>query len=567
MNRVVAVLAACLLCAGMLSDAAAAPSSSSRRAARLPELTPPPSDALTRAWRRGELSDATYALQRARSLFERGRVAAAYGPVRRMEPRAATLVLRDLALRVPQLHGADRTLAESILARPTDGDADFLDDGYNVPEAPPACTKDVCVHYVTTKRGSIKDDRPSLVDSDSNGVPDYVDVASAVLQDEVWAREIDGYGFRPPKSDLGSPNDGGNAKLDVYLADVGDSGFYGYCTTDDPNLDRVLAGDRKFLDMSAYCVVDNDFSESQFPSGATGLDALRVTAAHEFFHAVQFAYDFFEDHWMLESGSTWMEDEVYDDINDNLQYLSAGALAKPQRSLDTGTAFTMYGNFVWWRYLTEHLDRDVVRRAWERADASKEAAFGDNYSIRATSSAIKSFGKKFGRIFTDFGAANFAPVESYEEGASYAAAVPQGAPVKRSFTLSSSKQKSGRFSAVLDHLTSAYVVFESGADGFSNGRLEVKVDGPKREASPQAKLLVIDEIGTVTAWRFQLDRRGAGTKLVSFEQGTVDKVVLALSNASIKFKGCFQGSPSVFSCGGTPVFDGARFTYGATLVH
>ena len=47
-----------------------------------------------------------------------------------------------------------------------------------------------------------------------------------------------------------------------------------------------------------------------------------MTAAHEFFHAVQFAYDAADDQWFMESTATWMEDEIYDDVNDNLQYLS-----------------------------------------------------------------------------------------------------------------------------------------------------------------------------------------------------------------------------------------------------
>jgi hypothetical protein len=37
---------------------------------------------------------------------------------------------------------------------------------------------------------------------------------------------------------------------------------------------------------------------------------LKVTAAHEFFHAVQFAYDIGEDGWLMESTATWMEEHV-----------------------------------------------------------------------------------------------------------------------------------------------------------------------------------------------------------------------------------------------------------------
>lgn len=47
--------------------------------------------------------------------------------------------------------------------------------------------------------------------------------------------------------------------VDIYLADVGANGLYGYCTTDDPN-----ALDPNIFDVSVFCVVDNDMSPAQF---------------------------------------------------------------------------------------------------------------------------------------------------------------------------------------------------------------------------------------------------------------------------------------------------------------
>ena len=100
-----------------------------------------------------------------------------------------------------------------------------------------------------------------------------------------------------------SPDHGPNDMLDVYLADVGASGLSGYVATDDPHAD-----DDTYLyrDYSAYIVVDDDFSVAQLgTSGGPG--GLRATAAHEFFHAVQYAYDSGEDAWLTEGTATWME--------------------------------------------------------------------------------------------------------------------------------------------------------------------------------------------------------------------------------------------------------------------
>jgi len=80
-------------------------------------LTRTAPDSLTRALARGELTQAQYALERAASLFHPGRVAARYGPITRPNPRDATLILRDLALRVRYLDSpADQARAAAGIA-------------------------------------------------------------------------------------------------------------------------------------------------------------------------------------------------------------------------------------------------------------------------------------------------------------------------------------------------------------------------------------------------------------------------------------------------------------------
>jgi hypothetical protein len=45
--------------------------------------------------------------------------------------------------------------------------------------------------------------------------------------------EVGELGYRAPLSDSTSPSNGGEGRLDIYLANLGDEGLYGYCTTDD----------------------------------------------------------------------------------------------------------------------------------------------------------------------------------------------------------------------------------------------------------------------------------------------------------------------------------------------
>ena len=143
---------------------------------------------------------------------------------------------------------------------------------------------------------------------------------------------------------------------------------------DDPHFDP--GSHYNFFDASAYCVVDNNFAEPIFPNH-TPLENLQVTAAHEFFHAVQFSYDAFEDQWFLEATATWMEDELYDAVNDNLQYLSSRPAGKAAVPLDKGATNVdpcchVYGDWIFFRYLTEKYSPGLVKTIWKNADASED---------------------------------------------------------------------------------------------------------------------------------------------------------------------------------------------------
>jgi hypothetical protein len=93
-----------------------APSAGAARTKPLPALTPVRTDALTRALARGQLTEAQYALERARSLFRPGAVRREFGDVAKPSPHDATPILRDLAVRFRFLSPADRAVARGILA-------------------------------------------------------------------------------------------------------------------------------------------------------------------------------------------------------------------------------------------------------------------------------------------------------------------------------------------------------------------------------------------------------------------------------------------------------------------
>ena len=281
-----------------------------------------------------------------------------------------TLALTRLRLAYPSLSAGERAAADALLARPTDGAADPEQFGYTTAEATPLCGATFCVHYVTTTA-----DAPAAVDVDLDGVPDWVETTLAELE-AVVAFETGTLGYRHPATDGVR---GGNAQFDVYLSQIGDDGLYGFCAPEEK-----VPGQRFVY--SGYCVLDNDFTE--FPLGP--LPSLQVTAAHEFFHAIQFDYDATEDRWFMEATATWVEEQYADAIDDNRQYLPYGQLGRPRQPLDEFDSFgqSQYGNWLFIELLSQDFGPDVVRRIWNQADATRGAP--DRYSTEAVRRVVSA---------------------------------------------------------------------------------------------------------------------------------------------------------------------------------
>src|SRR6185295_7201645 len=218
----------------------------------LPPLAPAQHDALSRALDQGRLTESEYALERARSLFALGRVRAEFGDVARPNPRAATFILRDLLARTRFLSGVDRAQAKAILSRP-DGASTFLGEPAWDFDAIPTrfCEggRPLCFHWDSNPSNP---DAPPSADTDPpNGMPDQIERTIEVL-DSVWDAETGALGYREPLGDSSTTlNDGGGPDLDIYIADIGSLGLFGYCTSDDPHA-------FEFTDpwaVSAYCVL------------------------------------------------------------------------------------------------------------------------------------------------------------------------------------------------------------------------------------------------------------------------------------------------------------------------
>jgi hypothetical protein len=228
------------------------------------------------------------------------------------------------------------------------------------------------IHYATT--GS---DAPSLADGNSNGIPDWIETVADVFE-AVYSREISAFGYRPPPTSGGQP-------YDVYLQNIASAKQYGYTQSDAP----VNAGSTSY---TSFIVIDNDFAESIYlGSSRTPLMALQITAAHEFQHAVQYGYNYYFDIWYAEASATWMEDEVYDSINQLYTYLPP-YFSNTTLPLDTAVSITTgggYGRWIFNRYLVERFNNPIIiMDFWERLRAMGNANNGNDIPMLPVIDAV-----------------------------------------------------------------------------------------------------------------------------------------------------------------------------------
>jgi hypothetical protein len=542
-------LCAALVLAILPSTAAVAADPQPGSAAEPVPLTPEPSVLV------GESPSAEEAL---------AAVVAAFRPDAASRPRATggaaspfggdlTMAMLALARQIDQLSPADQRLAERYLARPTDGANDPQQFGY----LPAAQRKHRCGPHVCVTWVSSTTDAPRPGDVDKDGVPNQVENTQDVMA-SVWHRIVTRGKYKSPVRDRGLQHrEGPNRKFDVYLADIGAWGYYGYCATE-PRSPRG----------QGYCVLDNDYRAAQFPTN-TRLENLQVTAAHEFFHAVQFAYDVNEDLWFMEGTAAWIEDELYDDVDDNRQYLAQSPLSRPDVPLDfvSGT-WLPYGSWIFWRFLTERFPQRhgtglpvIMRRIWDRADDSRPAAPG-TYSLKALSAVLAARGTSFSRLYAGFAEANRHPGDPshrhYEEGGAY-----RRAPLLRSFRLSAGERATTWQSVALRQLSSRTVAFTPGPGvGADSWRIRVRVDAPPPRRGSVAQLSVYRQDGAVETRAVKLDATGVGAGKARFFPGEVVRVELSLVNASTRYK-CNRGTNA--SCGGVGRDNGLQTQFRAQL--
>jgi len=171
-----------------------------------------------------------------------------------------------------------------------------------------------------------------------------------------WTVEVEDLGFFAPLEDRGL---GGSTALDVYVLNVPGGGAWTAMLHENP--------ETPWYDVACHIVLDARIDDQPGPTASL----MASYCAHEFNHACQGAYDWAGDTSFYEMTSTFVEDLVYDDVNEYMT-LVPDFQRFPEKALDYIHYYYWYeyGACLFFFFLSEHYDNggaDLVKRLWEES--------------------------------------------------------------------------------------------------------------------------------------------------------------------------------------------------------
>ncbi|MBI5496180.1 MAG: hypothetical protein HY904_14250 [Deltaproteobacteria bacterium] len=266
------------------------------------------------------------------------------------------------------------------------------------------------VHYTRTGRHAV-----TPVPADG-GVPPYV-VNVADLYERVADFYANDLGFRRPLEDSAvTDGNGGDGRFDVYLLDFAFSADGAFkldaCTTANPDI------------CIGYMVQENDFAGYGYPSVNY---ANRVLSSHEFFHAVQAAYDEGQGSVLSEATAVWATEKFDSSLMDFEGFLD-GFLLNPDHSLDQPLPGPVdpfsYGAALFFQFLDEKYGPSVIRELWESVE-NGHGGVADPQWLDQMDGVLAPHSATFAEAFAEFAAWNLQtgrfddPLHAYAHGGAY----------------------------------------------------------------------------------------------------------------------------------------------------
>lgn len=218
---------------------------------------------------------------------------------------------------------------------------------------------------------------------DPSLTPDQNAYQVALAADSTYRFEVNFLGFTKPPSDNG---EGGDDLYDIYITTA--DGNYGFTAPETP------IGNDKY---TSFMEIHYNFQGSGFATH--GLNAMRVTVAHEFHHAIQigsYINRYSSDGFFYELTSTSMEEFVYDDVNDYYAYMHSYFSS----TYNTFPNHTGYDMAIWNIYLAKNYGFEIIKRQWELMTTQRAMIAIGNSILERNSTFVRDY-NRFG-IWTFF---------------------------------------------------------------------------------------------------------------------------------------------------------------------
>jgi outer membrane receptor for ferrienterochelin and colicins len=237
------------------------------------------------------------------------------------------------------------------------------------------------VHYATTGVDAVP-----AADADGDGTPDFVEEVAEVAEEALARYAADG--FRAPLTDGAIADNGGDARVDVYLQDL--DAADGNASTDACTGGTCIG----------HAITENDYAGFGYPSRGEGI---RSVVPHEIFHLVQYAYDDDQLAVWSEGSAVWATEHLYGGANADFERFLPGFLARTYRPLERGGGGFgdpyVYGAALWPYFLGVTHGAAAIGDAWT-------ACAGATPFLDAIDAALGPRGATVEAAFTAFTRAN-----------------------------------------------------------------------------------------------------------------------------------------------------------------
>lgn len=240
-----------------------------------------------------------------------------------------------------------------------------------------------------------------LTDLNQNGVPDYID-SVAYYFDYVYDIEVNQLGYHSPYPDDGSS---GSEHYDVFVIELGLGingwNFYGECVPENAKIPIEKATkyysfiriDNNFSELDKF---ENDDNKLQKTYTTNGIMGLKITAAHELHHAIQFGYGDNDNIFsIMEMVSVYMENRCFPESSDFTGYVRRTFKNQSTYPFGNGRADNGYGFGIYYHFISQKFGEETIRRQWELIEEGLQRYMALDSTLKEKGSSLKDSWNEF----------------------------------------------------------------------------------------------------------------------------------------------------------------------------